>query len=927
MTTRKYQSRAQKTSLASALAAGATSMTVNSGSILAVSAIPAGQTYTVVIDPDTSLEEIVDITNWSSGNTFTIARGIDGSQDVAHSAGAVVRHMSIGRDFREANTHVENTTTAHGLTIGNLTLSTGTGNVSNTMLASNAVTTAKITDLNVTTAKIADSAITSAKIADLTIATGDIADSAITSDKIAALTITTGDIADSAITTAKIAANAVTTVDIADLNVTTAKIADSAITSGKIADGTIVNADVNSSAQIAYGKLTLTNSVVNADINASAAIALSKLATDPLARANHTGTQAASTISDFDTQVRTSKVTDLAAPTASFSMNSQKITSVLDPTSAQDAATKAYADTKIASTEKGAVNGVATLGSDGKLTTAQIPDVTITDTSVVSSQAAMLALTAQVGDVAVRTDLNKSFILKTAGASTLANWQELLTPTDSVQSVDGQTGTVNLSSTYATVANAANKLPLAGGTMSGAIAMGANKITGLGDPTLAQDAATKNYIDTVVLAPSNLTGPITSVGNVTSVAAQTGTGSTFVMNTSPTITTPNINSINTTAPNSSPSLWNNVTNGNVVISGSQTTGATAISNNTAFNGTVNIASGAGTVNKTVNIATASTGGTTTVNIGSTAGATSTVTISGTPIPASKTLVATDSTTYVVPSQTGNTGKYLTTDGSVSSWDTVPTASAATPTVAGTVFGETDSLTPFATALGYEAALNTTGTSNTAVGYQALKANTTGFQNTAVGKDAVRANTTSSNITGIGSGALRDNTGQNNTAVGASAMIVSTTGTNNTAVGASALAANLTHSSNTAVGFNALALSTATGATAVGANALDANTTGSANTALGFGALGANTTGSYSTAIGYNALQIAVNSSNTALGHNAGNATTGGGNIIIGANAQSSVANALYEITLGDSNITRFRIPGIGFDINRDIELMNIMGAY
>ena len=84
--------------------------------------------------------------------------------------------------------------------------------------------------------------------------------------------------------------------------------------------------------------------IVNADINTSAAIALSKLATDPLARANHTGTQTASTISDFDTQVRTSKVTDLAAPISSFSMNSQKITSLATPTSDADAATKAYVD-------------------------------------------------------------------------------------------------------------------------------------------------------------------------------------------------------------------------------------------------------------------------------------------------------------------------------------------------------------------------------------------------------------------------------------------------------------------------------------------------------------------------------------------------------------------------------------------------------
>lgn len=39
---------------------------------------------------------------------------------------------------------------------------------------------------------------------------------------------------------------------------------------------------------------------------------------------------------------------------------------------------------------------------------------------------------------------------------------------------------------------------------------------------------------------ANLTGPITSVGNATSVAAQTGTGSTFVMQASPTLTTPNL---------------------------------------------------------------------------------------------------------------------------------------------------------------------------------------------------------------------------------------------------------------------------------------------------------------------------------------------------------------------------------------------------
>ena len=127
MTTRKYSSRSQQTTLASALTSAGTTATVVSGtSLLGGATISAGETFTVVIDPDTALEEIVDVTAVST-NTLTITRGIDGSSGVAHSAGAVVRHMAIGRDYREANTHIENTTTAHGLTIANVVTTADTG--------------------------------------------------------------------------------------------------------------------------------------------------------------------------------------------------------------------------------------------------------------------------------------------------------------------------------------------------------------------------------------------------------------------------------------------------------------------------------------------------------------------------------------------------------------------------------------------------------------------------------------------------------------------------------------------------------------------------------------------------------------------------------------------------------------------------------
>ena len=58
-----------------------------------------------------------------------------------------------------------------------------------------------------------------------------------------------------------------------------------------------------------------------------------------------------------------------------------------------------------------------------------------------------------------------------------------------------------------TVTNSiATKLPLAGGTMTGALAMGTSKITGLGDPTVSQDAATKTYVDTADALKLPLTG-------------------------------------------------------------------------------------------------------------------------------------------------------------------------------------------------------------------------------------------------------------------------------------------------------------------------------------------------------------------------------------------------------------------------------------
>jgi hypothetical protein len=466
MTTRKYSSRSQQTTLTGALTSSGTSATVVSGSsLLGGVTISAGETFTVVIDPDTALEEIVDVTAVST-NTLTIVRGIDGSTGQTHSAGAVVRHMAIGRDYREANTHVENTTTAHGLTIANVLETTDTDMITTAMLQANAVTTAKITDANVTTAKIADSAITSAKIADLTIATGDIADSAITSGKIATGAVGTTKIDDLSVTEGKLAPTAVTAAKIATDAVTTAKIQDSAVTSAKIANDTIVNADINSAAAIDATKISGTavtqadtgtvtstmianGTIVNADINASAAIAKTKLdlggtitsadlvdgtivasdiadgtitaakmVTDPYARANHTGTQTASTISDFDTQVRTSRLDQMAAPTGSVSLNSQKVTSLATPTDNADAATKLYVDTKVADLVNSAPSTLDTLG---EIATAIQAGGTVYDSFVLKAGSTMTgALTLSGAPTVDLHAATKAYVDTVAGSATAA---------------------------------------------------------------------------------------------------------------------------------------------------------------------------------------------------------------------------------------------------------------------------------------------------------------------------------------------------------------------------------------------------------------------------------------------------------------------------------------------------------------------------
>jgi hypothetical protein len=519
MTTRKYSSKAQQTTLTSPITSTATTMTVvNGAAVMGGKTLTGTQTYTVVIDPDTALEEIVDVTLYASGNTLTIARGIDSASPgtgSAHSAGAIVRHMAIGRDYQEANDHIE-ATTGHGAT-GAVVGTTNTQVLTNKDLtsATNTLSTSVVTLTGTQT--LTNKTLTSPTIT----GTGAIAGTFtgnLTGNVTGNVTGSSGSTTGNAATATALATGRTfqLTGDVEASGVTFDGTGNVSLTT-VIGTGAIVNADVNASAQIAYSKTNLTNSIVDADVNASAAIAWSKIAPSSTVSTTELGY-----LDGVTSAIQTQLDAKLATATASSTY--------------------------------------APLASPALTGTPTAP------TATAGTNTTQVATTAYVG---------------TAISNLVAGAPTTLDTLDEIAAAIADTG--NFSDTV---------VLKTGSTMSGALAMGTNKVTGLGTPTVSTDAATKGYVDTVTVAPSNLTGPITSVGAATTVAAQTGTGSTFVMNTSPTLVTPDLG-----------------------------------------------------------VATATS-------------------INGTTIPSSKTLVATDSTTYVVPSQSGNSGKYLTTDGTTSSWGTV-----------------------------------------------------------------------------------------------------------------------------------------------------------------------------------------------------------------------------------------------------------------
>jgi len=274
--------------------------------------------------------------------------------------------------------------------------------------------------------------------------------------------------------------------------------------------------------------------VTNAKVASGAAIALSKLATDPLARANHTGSQAAATISDLAATVQAYRLDQFAVPTADLSLNTHSLTNVGGKNSLgilnlvgvrasagpPSTGTWALGDTVIDS--GGLLWICSTGGTPGTWVT---PTYTIEDPRTFTfARSAFNAAGSDLWENVVngqRTGYaNEGGELRSraysaarvafrcqshsAGDGTSVHIIEACLSDNTVEfyvTALGDGGftrdlAVGRNLTVTGTASAAGLTSTAGITNSGgAIAAGSQRITGVTDPSSAQDAATRNYVD------------------------------------------------------------------------------------------------------------------------------------------------------------------------------------------------------------------------------------------------------------------------------------------------------------------------------------------------------------------------------------------------------------------------------------------------
>ena len=216
-------------------------------------------------------------------------------------------------------------------------------------------------------------------------------------------------------------------------------------------------------------------------------------------------------------------------------------------------------------------------------------------------------------------------------------------------------------------------------------------------------------------------------------------------------------------------------------------------------------------------------------------------------------------------------------------------------------------------------IHTDGNYNTALGYASLESSTSAWSNTGVGAYSLPYTSTGEQNTGVGNEAMYLNTtGSNNTVMGFGALHNGVSGYSNVAIGHSALYRNADRHNIVAIGDSAL-FNNSLGAgpivpieglypamfnTAVGSKALFSNNTGNSNTALGRHALYSTTGGYGNTAVGVGAMYSNIfGVNNVAIGSNSGGASTVANNFISIGYVAGYVGGGSNTVEIGNQSMT------------------------